>query len=69
MADDKSKDKKKDSGHHNGGEMPFFLEIVLFIVVIFIIWVLTGGTENKTDQKPFLETNPIDEIVPYVPTM
>ena len=54
---EKSKDKKpeeKKHSHHSGGEMPFGLEVILFIVVIFIIWVMMGGSKKTSDQKPYI---------------
>jgi len=38
----------------NGGEMDFLVMILLFIVVIFIIWVMTGGQNNESSDKPFI---------------
>ncbi len=38
----------------NGGEMDFLIMILLFLVVIFIIWVLTGGQNNASKDKPFI---------------
>jgi len=47
----------------NKGEMSFGLEILLFMIAIFVIWVLTGGSKHKEAQKPFIrplvnEANP-----------
>ena len=42
----------------NRGEVPFGLEVLLFILAIFIIWVLMGGQRNQTAKKPFI--NPLN---------
>lgn len=47
----------------NGGEMAFGLEVLLFVVAIFIIWVLMGGA--KKDYKEGLMIKPQEgEVVP-----
>jgi len=55
--DDKKKDEKKKEvkkSHHSGGEMNFGVEIVLFLVALFILWaVLSGPSENA--DKPLLK--------------
>ena len=54
---EKSKDKKdiKKPSHHSGGEMHFGLEVLLFVVAVFIIWVLAGGAKKPvTNEKPFI---------------
>lgn len=33
----------------NGGEMSFGVEILIFIVIIFVLWVLSGGAEKKQE--------------------
>lgn len=39
----------------NGGEMDFLVMILMFLVVIFILWVLTGGPQNSQEgDKPFI---------------
>lgn len=43
---EKSKEKK-----HSGGGMPFGLEVLLFVVVIFIIWILMGGVKKDKEEK------------------
>jgi len=55
-----AEEKKKK---HNGGEMQFGLEILLFLVVIFILWVLMGGAKKKVDEKPFI-TPLTDQVNP-----
>jgi len=37
----------------NGGEMNFGVEVLIFIVIIFVLWVLSGGSE-KEQQGPIL---------------
>ena len=50
---EKSKDEKGE--HHSGGEMHFGLEVLLFVVAIFIIWILAGGAKKPvTEEKPFI---------------
>jgi hypothetical protein len=64
---EKSKDKKdeKKHSHHSGGEMHFGLEVLLFIVGIFILWILAGGAKKPTDdQKPFMTQPPTNQIIP-----
>ena len=38
----------------NGGDMEFLGMIILFIVIVFIIWVLTGGPNSEESKKPFI---------------
>lgn len=38
----------------NGGEMEFFMMILLFLVVIFVIWAFTGGPQGNSKDKPFI---------------
>jgi hypothetical protein len=59
MAEDKKKDKKKsEHKHHSGGEMNFGVQVILFVVAIFIIWVLTGGTKKEAPKSPLLVPTP-----------
>jgi hypothetical protein len=46
------------------GEMSFGMEILLFLLAIFIIWVLAGGSKNKEAQKPFIKSG-IDQDNPW----
>jgi hypothetical protein len=49
---EKPKEKK-----HSGGEMAFGLEVLLFVVAIFVIWILMGGAKkdkNEKQKSPFL---------------
>lgn len=48
----KTKDKKLK---YNGGEMHFGMEVLLFVLVIFIIWVFTGGPTHESAKKPFVK--------------
>ena len=62
---DKKNDKKKDTNKkeekkpshkkHSGGEMNFGLEILLFVLAIFIIWVLMGKPQTENSDKPFIK--------------
>lgn len=65
MADKKvvKKDDKKTAPHKGG--ISFGLEVVLFVVAIFILWVLTGGNKNEIEEKPFI-TPLVDPIKPGV---
>ena len=37
------------------GEMDFLVMILLFILGIFVLWVLTGGSKNSVSKdKPFI---------------
>ena len=58
MAEKPKKDEKKHS-HHSGGEIHFGLEVLLFIVAIFVIWVLTGGAKKTTPDNILLDKNTI----------
>lgn len=51
MADDI---KPKKRVEHSSGGMPFGLEVLLFVIVIFVIWVLAGGAKKPVQQKPFI---------------
>ena len=63
--DKKKDDKKKHSSHSKGG-MSFGMEVLLFVIAVFILWVLTGG--NKKEQVNTSLFNPIPEITPAIPT-
>lgn len=69
MATEKKPEKKKTISH-SGGEMHFGFEVLLFVVAIFILWVLTGGTKKPVEDKPFITplTNPINPGMKYSPT-
>jgi len=45
----------------NKGGMSFELEIILFVIAIFVIWVLSGGSNKPVEDKPF--------IVPFTDTV
>lgn len=40
--------------NYQKGEMDFLVMILLFILVVFVIWVLTGGQKNESAKKPFI---------------
>ena len=57
---DKKNDKKKDDNKkvekkHHGGEMSFGMEIILFLIALFILWVLFNKPSENAD-KPFIKT-------------
>jgi hypothetical protein len=66
---EKSKEKKgeKKKSHHHGGEIPFGLEVVLFVLAIFVIWVLMGGAKKGKVEDPFIKqtTNKIQTSTGY----
>lgn len=54
--------KLKKYTKSNSGEISFGLEVLLFVLGVFIIWVLMGGAKKPAD-KPFIkpmtdQTNP-----------
>jgi hypothetical protein len=66
---EKSKDKKdeKKKPHHHRGEIPFGLEVVLFVLAIFVIWILMGGAKKGKVEDPFIKqtTNKIQTTTRY----
>lgn len=72
MAEEKPKTKKEDKkkhSNHSGGVIPFGLEVLLFVLAIFIIWILTGGVKKQTEEKPFITplSDPINPGMKYGP--
>ncbi len=56
MADKKKDDKKsKPKAHKSGGEMSFGMEILLFLLAIFVIWVFVGKPKTENADKPFIK--------------
>lgn len=53
------KNIKKIKGR-DSGEMSFGLQILLFILALFIIWVLMGGDQKQIDDTRIL--------IPITPT-
>ncbi|HAQ02345.1 hypothetical protein A2467_03250 [Candidatus Nomurabacteria bacterium RIFOXYC2_FULL_36_8] len=49
------KDIKKKPAHHSGGEMSFGMELILFLVAIFVIWILVGKPRSENTDKPFIK--------------
>ena len=41
------------------GEMDFLVMILMFLVVLFVIWMLTGGAQKSDSTKPFI--NPYND--------
>ncbi len=62
---DKKSDSKKHSSHNKGG-VSFGVEVLLVIIIVFIIWVLTGGPSKEKNEDGML-INPMD-ITPVTPT-
>ena len=65
--DDKKKDSKKKT-HHKGG-LSFGVEVLLFVIVIFVLWILAGGTKKPIEDKPFITplTDPVNPGIKYGP--
>lgn len=57
------KKRSKINIKYNKGEIPFGLEVVLFVLAIFIIWVLMGGAKKPTPENILL-TPDDGQIVP-----
>ncbi|HAE36929.1 MAG: hypothetical protein UR85_C0002G0022 [Candidatus Nomurabacteria bacterium GW2011_GWF2_35_66] len=41
--------------YYNRGEMSLGMEIILFMVAIFVIWVLMGKPKSENVDKPFIK--------------
>ena len=50
----KKPELKKYSNYYSGGEISFGLEVLLFVVAVFIIWILMGGAKKQVEEKPFI---------------
>jgi hypothetical protein len=58
--------EKTKQKNYNRGEVGFGAEIILFLVIIFIIWVLMGGGRKTQNQdKPFIR--PVNQVNPIGP--
>ena len=64
--DDRDPESNKHH-HHSSGGIPFGLEVILFVVVIFIIWVLTGGIKKEQPEGSLFNPIPAD-VNPATPT-
>lgn len=51
---DKKDDKKKPAPHKSSGGMSFGVEIIIFLVILFIVWLMLGKRTENTD-KPFIQ--------------
>ena len=49
--------------NYNGGEMSFGIEILLFLVVIFVIWILVGGAKKEPQGGLLMVPDP-GQIIP-----
>lgn len=65
MAEKDKKDSKKHSSHSKGG-VSFGVEVLLFVVIIFILWILTGGAKKEQSNTSLF--NPAENITPAIPT-
>lgn len=52
--DKKDDKKKKPAPHKSGGGISFEVEIIIFLVVLFIVWMMLGKRTENTD-KPFIQ--------------
>ena len=56
---------KNTKNKFNGGEISFGMEVLLFLLVVFIIWVLAGGPAKSKQEKPKPFITPLtDEVNP-----
>lgn len=65
MAEYKKEEKRYDNKkpkHHSSGEMNFGIEIIIFLVILFIIWAFLSKPSVDVD-KPFIKA----ETVPTSP--
>lgn len=51
---DKPKDIKIEKKHHSSGGLSFGMEVILFVVAVFIIWILAGGAKKQPPESPLL---------------
>ena len=54
---EKPKDNKKKpevKKHHTGG-VSFGVEIIIFVIVLFVIWILSGKPKTENTDKPFIK--------------
>ncbi len=47
--------KNKKFKNFNAGEMPFGLQIIIFLLIIFVIWVLAGGAKKEEVPSPLIK--------------
>ena len=66
---EKPKEKKEGEKKHSGGEISFGLEVLIFVVAVFLIWILTGGIKKPVEDKPFITplSDPINPGLKYGP--
>ena len=54
--DEKKKDdKKKEPKKHSKGGVSFEVEIILFVIGLFILWMLMGKPASENTDKPFIK--------------
>lgn len=58
------KPEKKPESSSKGG-MSFGLQVILFVLAIFIIWVLGGGAQKEVKSGPLIDPS---ILVPATPT-
>jgi hypothetical protein len=52
------KDEKKKPKKHSSGGISFGMEVLLFVLAVFIIWVLVGQPKSENVDKPFMQGQP-----------
>ncbi len=53
--DKKVEKKKTETKKKSGGEVSFGVEIIIFVIVLFVIWVLSGKPKTENTDKPFIK--------------
>jgi hypothetical protein len=51
-------EKPKEKKRSGGGGISFGLEVLLFVVAVFIIWILMGGAKKDKQKSMFLLQEP-----------
>ena len=59
--------KKLKLEKYNSGEIGFGAEILIFLLIVFVIWVLVGGAKKEQPSSPLLvpRTNQLAPINGY----
>ena len=53
---DKKPEKNKTSTKSSGG-LSFGMEVLLFMIAIFVIWIMAGGAKKEEPSSPLLVPN------------
>lgn len=65
MAEHKREERRDDDRkpkHHSSGGMSFGMEIILFIIVLFILWALMKKPSENVD-KPFIQADTAPTVI------